>query len=113
MGLLDGKKGQGGFGGIQSGTRSMAGRSIKSGITRKTGTMSRVGSRVGSRKSHVDDEIEEMEVEQIDIIIEEKEREMREQEKLKMKIQKNKSMSQGAKDTKMKPHFDRIEELKN
>lgn len=38
---------------------------------------------------------------------------MQKEIKEKNKIQNKKSMNQGAKDAKMKPHLDRIEELKN
>ena len=54
-----------------------------------------------------------MEIEEIEAIIEEKDREMKMHLKEKAKIQRNKSMNQGAKETKMKPFNERIDELKS
>ena len=69
-------------------------------------------SRAGSRKSKADNDIADMEIEEIEAIIEEKDREMKMHLKEKAKIQRNKSMNQGAKETKMKPFNERIDELK-
>ena len=60
-------------GGLASGTKSLAGRSIGSNRTRRTGAM----SRATSRKSKVENEIADMEIEEIEAIIEEKDREMK------------------------------------
>lgn len=86
-------------GGVAAGTKSIAGRSVGSRGTRRTGTM----SRAGSRKSKADNEIADMEIEEIEAIIDEKVREMNVLNKEMSKIQRAKAMNQGAKDTKMKP----------
>ena len=72
-----------------SGTKSIAGRSMRSTGTKRTGTK----SQVGSRKSKADNDLAEMEIEEIEAIIEEKEREMKSINNEKRKIQKNKSMN--------------------
>ena len=64
-------------GGVASGTKSITGRSVGSRATRRTGTM----SRAGSRKSKAENDIAEMEIEEIEAIIEEKDREIRERDK--------------------------------
>lgn len=69
-------------------------------------------SRVGSRKSKAENDIADMEIEEIEGIIETKEKEMRDINKEKNKIQRSKGMNQGAKDTKMKPLNEALEELK-
>ena len=69
-------------------------------------------SRAGSHKSKAENVIEDMEIEEIEAIIEEKNREVTIINREKGKIMRNKTMNQGAKDTKLKPFNDRIEELK-
>lgn len=98
---------RGGAAGV-SGAKSITGRSVGSRGTRRTGTM----SRVGSRKSKAENDIADMEIEEIEGIIETKEKEMRDINKEKNKIQRSKGMNQGAKDTKMKPLNEALEELK-
>lgn len=95
-------------GGVASTTKSIAGRSVGSRGTRRTGTM----SRAGSRKSKAENDIADMEIEEIEAIIEEKDREMKTLNKEKQKIQRSRGMNQGAKEAKMKPFNDRLDELK-
>ena len=82
-------------GGVTSGaTKSLAGRSVRSNQTRRTGgIMSRTGSRAGSRKSKAENDVADMELEEIEAIIEEKDREMKMLNKEIAKIQRSKTMN--------------------
>ena len=62
---------------------------MRSNQTRRTGAM----SRAGSRKSKTDNDIADMEIEEIEAIIEEKDRAMKVLNKEKARIQRQKSMN--------------------
>lgn len=90
----------------------MAGRSVGSRATRRTGAM----SRAGSRKSKVDIDFEEMELEEIEALIEEKVRLKEQKEKDKNRLERNEKRqrsTQKAIDQKLQPFIDEINALKD
>lgn len=97
-------------GGVAAGpAKSIAGRSVGSRATRRTGTM----SRAGSRKSKAENDVAEMEIEEIEAIIEEREASMKQLLKEKNSIMKKaRSMTAQQLAQKTKPIEDDMHELR-
>lgn len=97
-------------GGVAAGpAKSIAGRSVGSRATRRTGTM----SRVGSHKSKAENDVAEMEIEEIEAIIEEREASMKQLLKEKNSIMKKaRSMTAQQLAQKTKPIEDDMQTLR-
>lgn len=75
--------------------KSITGKSVGSGKTRRTGTM--------SRKSRAEEDFESMEIEEVEALIEKADRELKMGEDAKKKIMRQKGQTKKAQDAKLQP----------